>query len=121
LSGLGKDVENFENDFAIYIGTTYCIGVASGLNALIPALKACNFEKNGEIIVPSNTYIATILAIIHSGLKPILVEADIRTYNIDPKKIINKKIIKMLLPLRHSFHNRYSYSYNLGKYKNILK
>jgi len=87
---LGKEVENFENDFATYIGTTYCIGVASGLDALILALKACNFEKDAEIIAPSNTYIASILAIIHCGLKPILVEPDIRTYNIDPKKIINK-------------------------------
>ena len=87
---LGKQVEHFENEFASYIGTTYCLGVSSGLDALILALKACNFEKNAEIIVPSNTYIATILAIIHNGLTPILVEPDIRTYTIDPQKIADK-------------------------------
>jgi len=84
---LGKNVENFEKEFASYIGNKYCIGVASGLDALIFSLKVFDFEEGNEVIVPSNTYIATILSIIHCRLKPVLVEPDIRTYNIDPSKI----------------------------------
>jgi dTDP-4-amino-4,6-dideoxygalactose transaminase len=87
---LGKNVENFENEFAEYNNSGYCIGVASGLDALILALKAFGFEKDDEVIVPSNTYIATIISILHCGLKPVLVEPDIYTYNIDPDKIEEK-------------------------------
>lgn len=84
---LGKNVERFEKDFAAYHNTNHCFGVASGLDALLLSLKAFEFEKGSEVIVPSNTYIATILSILHAGLKPVLVEPDITTYNIDPKKI----------------------------------
>ncbi len=84
---LGTNVKRFEEEFAKYNGSKYCIGVASGLDALILSLKAFEFEKDSEVIVPSNTYIATILSIIHCGLKPVLVEPDINTYNIDPSKI----------------------------------
>lgn len=84
---LGKNVENFENEFAAYIGNKYCIGVASGLDALILSLKAFNFAEGSEVIVPSNTYIATILSILHCRLKPVLVEPELETYNIDPDKI----------------------------------
>ncbi|MDP3831664.1 MAG: aminotransferase class I/II-fold pyridoxal phosphate-dependent enzyme, partial [Ignavibacteriaceae bacterium] len=87
---LGKNVLTFEKEFAEYHSTKHCIGVASGLDALILALKAFNFEPGSEVIVPSNTYIATILSILHSGLKPVLVEPDINTYNIDPKLIEEK-------------------------------
>ena len=87
---LGNHVKNFEKDFAEFCETKYCCGVANGLDALILALKACSFETGEEVIVPSNTYIATILAIVHAGLKPVLVEPDIRTYNIDPEKIEEK-------------------------------
>lgn len=87
---LGKEVSSFENQFAQYNGNQYCIGVGNGLDALILALKALNIEKDSEIIVPSNTYIASILAILHAGLRPILVEPDIRTYNIDPERIEEK-------------------------------
>src|SRR5215207_2735089 len=69
---LGKEVYQFEQEFASYCGVSYCCGVANGLDALILALKAFNFEKDAEIIVPSNTYIATILSIVHAGLKPVL-------------------------------------------------
>jgi dTDP-4-amino-4,6-dideoxygalactose transaminase len=88
---LGKNVEKFQAEFAKYNESNYCIGVASGLDALILGLKVFDFPENSEVIVPSNTYIATILAIIHCNLKPILVEPDIRTYNIDPS-LIEKKI-----------------------------
>ncbi len=87
---LGNNVKAFENDFANYCNTTYCVGVACGLDALTLSLKAYNFEPDAEIIVPSNTYIATILAIIQAGLKPVLVEPNINSYNIDPSKITEK-------------------------------
>jgi len=87
---LGEQVTKFENDFAKYNNSDYCIGVASGLDALILSLNSFGFEKGSEIIVPSNTYIATILAIIQNGFKPIFVEPHINTYNIDPRKIEEK-------------------------------
>ena len=87
---LGKKVERFERDFAAYQGSRHFVGVASGLDALVLSLVALKHERGGEVIVPSNTYIATILAILHSGLNPVLVEPDIRTYNIDPKRIAER-------------------------------
>lgn len=87
---LGENVVQFEERFAKFLETKYCIGVASGLDALILAIDAFKFPKNSEIIVPSNTYIATILAIVRNGFKPVLVEPDIATYTIDPKKIEEK-------------------------------
>ncbi len=87
---LGKNVSQFEEEFAQYCGSKHCAGLASGLDALILALNAFDFEKGSEVIVPSNTYIATILAILQNGLKPVLVEPDIKTYNIDPAKIAEK-------------------------------
>jgi len=87
---LGDKVKTFEKEFAAYCNTTYCCGVANGLDAMILALKAFDFNKGDEVIVPSNTYIATILAILHAGLTPVLVEPDIRTYNINPDLIEQK-------------------------------
>jgi dTDP-4-amino-4,6-dideoxygalactose transaminase len=87
---LGNRVKTFEKDFAKYCGTSFCCGVANGLDALLLALKACSLENGDEVIVPSNTYIATILAILHAGLQPILAEPDISTYNIDPVRIEEK-------------------------------
>lgn len=87
---LGNKVQTFENQFSMYCNTKHCVGVANGLDALILALRAFDFEKGDEVIVPSNTYIATILSIIHNGLKPVLVEPNIATYNIDPLKIEEK-------------------------------
>lgn len=87
---LGENVEKFEKEFATFVGTKHCIGVASGLDAMILALDALGLEKDSEVIVPSNTYIATILAVIRAGLKPILVEPNLQSYNIDPQKIEEK-------------------------------
>ena len=87
---LGNHVKEFEKSFALYTGSRFCAGVASGLDALILALKALHLNEGSEVLVPSNTYIATILAIVQNGLKPVLVEPDMRTYNIDPKKIEEK-------------------------------
>jgi dTDP-4-amino-4,6-dideoxygalactose transaminase len=87
---LGSQVNNFEKEFANYCRTKFCTGVASGLDALILALDAYKFPKDTEIIVPANTYIASILAILRNGFKPILVEPDLASYNIDINKIEEK-------------------------------
>ncbi len=87
---LGGKVKTFEKEFADYCSTQFCCGVANGLDAMILALKSFDFNKGDEVIVPSNTYIATILAVLHAGLTPVLVEPDIRTYNINPELIEEK-------------------------------
>lgn len=87
----GKENGKFEKNFADYIGTKYCVGCANGLDALIWIFRAyveMGVMKPGdEIIVPANTYIASILAISENGLAPVLIEPDINTYQIDPEKI----------------------------------
>lgn len=93
---LGKEVKKFEENFAKYCQAKYCIGVGNGLDALILALKSFDFPKESEVIVPSNTYIATILAISHCGLNPVLVEPKIDTYNINPDLIEQKITHKTL-------------------------
>jgi dTDP-4-amino-4,6-dideoxygalactose transaminase len=84
---LGSNVETFEHSFAEYCNVKFCVGVASGLDALMLSLHACQFQPGDEVLVPSNTYIATILSILQCQLTPVLVEPDIRTYNIDPSKM----------------------------------
>lgn len=84
---LGGECKAFEENFARYIGVKHCIGCANGLDALNLILRGYDFKPNDEIIVPANTYIATILAISENNLTPVLVEPDIKTYNIDPDKI----------------------------------
>jgi len=88
---MGNQVAQFEKSFANYCGAKHCIGVANGLDALMLSLKIYNFPEDSEVIVPSNTYIATILSITQNGFKPVLVEPDIATYNIDPL-LIRKSI-----------------------------
>ena len=84
---LGKELESFEREFAEYTGAKHCIGVGNGLEALILSLKALGVRAGDEVIVPSNTYIATWLAVSYCGARPVPVEPDERTYNIDPGKI----------------------------------
>jgi dTDP-4-amino-4,6-dideoxygalactose transaminase len=84
---LGDSVKSFEMEFGSYIGSRHCIGVANGLDALTLSLAAFNFDRGSEVIVPSNTCIATVLSVVNAGLQPVLVEPDIRTYTIDPGKI----------------------------------
>ncbi|HLO15289.1 MAG TPA: DegT/DnrJ/EryC1/StrS family aminotransferase [Anaerolineales bacterium] len=84
---LGKEVEAFEAEFAAYCESKYCIGVANGLDALHLIVRAYGIGPGDEVIVPSNTYIATWLAVTHAGATPVPVEPDERTYNIDPAKI----------------------------------
>lgn len=86
----GEENEIFTKNFAQYCGTKYCVGVANGLDALNLIIKAYGFGTGDEIIVPANTYIATILAISQNGCTPILVEPDINTYNINPDLIEEK-------------------------------
>ena len=81
---LGQEVKSFEEEFASYVGTKHCVGVASGLDALIIALECLKLPKGSDVLVPSNTYIASILSIVKAGLNPILVEPDISSYNINP-------------------------------------
>ncbi|AZI34139.1 DegT/DnrJ/EryC1/StrS family aminotransferase [Kaistella carnis] len=91
---LGKEVKTFEEHLASYIGAKHAIGVANGLDALRLILRAYIemgvMQKGDEIIVPANTYIASVLAISDNGLVPVLVEPDINTYNIDLSKIEEK-------------------------------
>ncbi|MBA7497329.1 dTDP-3-amino-3,6-dideoxy-alpha-D-galactopyranose transaminase [subsurface metagenome] len=98
---LGKEVEEFESEFANYLGVKYCIGVGNGLEALHIILRAYDIVEGDEIIIPSNTYIATALAISYAGATPIMVEPDERTYNINPD-LIEEKITektKAIMPV----------------------
>ena len=94
---LGEQVELFEQEFAEYCGTKHCIGVANGLDALIIILEAYKelgiLNVGDEVIVPGNTYIASVLAISKAGLTPILVDPDINNYNLNPD-LIEAKITK---------------------------
>ena len=83
----GVEDETFEKAFAEYCESKYCVGVGNGLDALFLALKALGVGAGDEVIVPSNTYIATALAITYVGATPVFVEPDIRTFNIDPSRI----------------------------------
>jgi dTDP-4-amino-4,6-dideoxygalactose transaminase len=87
----GESVQAFEREFAEYCGTKHCIGVANGLDALRLILKAYielgKLSEGDEVAVPANTYIATLLAITDVGLKPVLVEPDEVTFNLDPKRL----------------------------------
>lgn len=83
----GVEDELFEKAFAEYCNSDYCVGVGNGLDALVMALKALGVETDDEVIVPSNTYIATALAVTYVGAIPIFVEPDIKTFNINPSLI----------------------------------
>lgn len=83
----GKEDEKFEVAFAEYCESKYCVGTGNGLDSLMLALKALGISSGDEVIVPSNTYIATALAVTYVGAKPIFVEPDIRTFDVDPNRI----------------------------------
>lgn len=83
----GKEDAEFEKMFAEFCDTKYCIGVGNGLDALMLALKAFGIGEGDEVIVPSNTYIATALAVTYVGARPVFVEPKIETFNIDPDRI----------------------------------
>lgn len=91
---LGNEVTTFENDFANYCGTQHCIGVGNGFDALVLIFKGYiqlgKLQKGDEVVVPANTYIASILAILEADLVPILVEPKLETYNLDANLILEK-------------------------------
>jgi dTDP-4-amino-4,6-dideoxygalactose transaminase len=84
---IGNEVVEFEKEFATYCGADYCVGVANGLEALTLVLRAWGIGPGDEVIVPSNTYIATWLAVTHVGAIPVPVEPCEATYNLDPARI----------------------------------
>ena len=95
---LGNEVKEFETSFAKYCGKQFCIGTGNGLDALVLIFKGYiqlgKLQKGDEIIVPANTYIASILAILQADLIPVLVEPKIETYNINPNLIAEKITLK---------------------------
>jgi dTDP-4-amino-4,6-dideoxygalactose transaminase len=84
---LGEEVESFEQEFAAYCGVRHCLGVGNGLEALHLILRAYGIGPGDEVIVPANTYIATWLAVSYAGARPVPVEPDERTYNLNPARI----------------------------------
>lgn len=84
---LGREVEAFEEEYAAYCGAGYCVGVGNGLEALHLILRAYGIGAGDEVIVPSNTYIATWLAVSYAGATPVPVEPDPRTFNLDPARV----------------------------------
>lgn len=114
---LGNEVKNFEHNLAKYIGTSHVIGVANGLDALRLIFKAYIelgiMQKGDEVIVPANTYIATMLALTDNELVPILIEPDIETYNIDITKIENKITTKTKAILVVHLYGQTCWSYEL--------
>ena len=102
---LGNEVKQFETNFAAYCGTNHCIGVGNGLDALVLIFKAYihlgKLQKGDEVIVPANTYIASILAVLQADLLPVLVEPRLETYNINPEEIKAKitSKTKAILPV----------------------
>lgn len=88
---LGSAVVDFEESYASYCGTKYCVGVANGLDAISLILKAYiqlgRLHKGDSVLVPANTYIASIIGVVNVGLKPVFVEPDSKTFNIDPKAL----------------------------------
>ena len=87
---LGNECTSFENEFSEYCGAKHSIGVGNGTDALFFAIKSFSFPAGSEIIVPANSYIASVLSVFHNDLVPIPVEPDINTYNIDTNKIEEK-------------------------------
>ena len=90
----GQACAQFEKEYADYCGVKYCVGVGNGLDALMLILRAMNIGAGDEVIVPSNTYIATALAVSYVGAAPVFVEPDIETFNIDPQLIEEKITVK---------------------------
>ncbi len=113
---LGENVCDFEKEYALFSNVNHCIGVANGLDSLTIALKSLGVKQDDEVIVPSNTYIASWLAVTHVGAKPVPVEPDIKTYNINPS-LIEEKIspkTKAIMAV-----NLYGQAAELNKIKDI--
>ncbi len=115
----GKENETFENNYAKYIGSKYCIGVANGLDALIWIVKAYKelgfFNDGDEIIVPANTYIASILAITENNLKPVLVEPTFENLEIDDNKMEERITSKTKGIMIVHLYGRCAYTDKIGE------
>lgn len=114
----GDEDAKFEMLFAQYCNAKYCVGVGNGLDALMLSLKAIGIERGDEVIIPANTYIATALAVTYAGGKPILVDPDISTFNIDYYGIehaITKKT-KAIIPV-----HLYGQACNMDKIMAVAK
>lgn len=115
----GAENEKFESDYAGYIGTSCCVGVANGLDALTLIFRAYIemgiMQPGDEVIVPANTYIASILAITRNGLVPVLVEPDIRTYQIDSDKLEGSISPKTKAILIVHLYGKCAYTEKIGK------
>lgn len=83
----GKEVDSFEKEFADFCGCKYSVGCGNGLDALVLSLKSLGIGAGDEVLVPSNTFIATALAVTYTGATPVFVEPDINTFNMDPNRI----------------------------------
>lgn len=114
---LGKEVERFENEFKNYMGSNYCVGLNSGLDALILAFRSLGIGYGDEVIVPANTYIASVLGITENQAIPIFVEPD-DYYNIDANKI--EKAISLRTKAILVVH-LYGQAANMAKIKEIAK
>jgi len=119
---LGREVENFENEFSEYIGVKYCYGVGNGTDALRLALISCDINKDDEVLIPANTFISAALETSFIGAKPVFIDIDEKTYNIDPDKIlkaITKKTKAIILthlfgqPAKIDDVLQIAYKYNL--------
>lgn len=115
----GKENERFENDYAEYIGTRFCVGCASGLDALILILRAYMelgiMAPGDEVIVPANTYIATILAITENRLTPVLVEPDPKTLEIDDSLIESRISPRTKAVMTVHLYGRLAYSERMAE------
>ena len=120
---LGSEVSLFEAEFANECGIKYCVWVGNGLEALFLVLKAWGIGSSDEVIVPANTYIASWLPITHTGAKPVPVEPDIDTYNIDPHKIEEKitEKTRAILPVHLYGQTANMYEINKIVKKFVLK
>ncbi len=98
---LGEEVENFEEKFSNYLNVKYCVGVSSGTSALFLSLLACGIGKGDEVITSPFTWVSSVEAISNTGAKPVLVDIDEETYNLDPKRIESKltKNTKAIIPV----------------------
>ncbi len=98
---LGERLKKFEKEFSSYCGTKHTLGVGNGLEAIKISLKALDIQAGDEVIVPANTYIATLLAVTEMGAVSVLVEPETESYNLDPKRIEEKitKKTKAIIPV----------------------
>ena len=115
---LGKDVKNFEQNFSAYTKTKFCVGCASGSDALYLALKSLNLKKNDEVIIPDMTYIATASAVINNGCRLRIVDVNLTNASINQNEVIKKinKKTKAIIVV-----NLWGFSANYDKLKKICK